>query len=349
MAVELRRFMLSYLCCLLAFCCDLCFSSSHDPGTRQTQYRVSNIQHLAHRSLVHQSVRALNKHKVVAVELIHDPVNAQPSVNKDKGKAVETDTVDRAYFASLYGSLDFWRRSRRQSGSKLPVHSEYRHPCVKAPVAHLLRPRLQESKVGMKGWWPSELVPLTDDLLPLLSKRPQLKVFHIRARVDNATPKDLIPTPEGCKQLSTLGLAALTDSLVDEATLGVMARHQSIETLHIIKLIDASLASSVVGIARPFGHLVSLIIKATLEAAGVILLRLERLEFLCLSVSGTGSVFPAIGKIKTLQAFSFESASFSMARVCYLASWLLLLSLTTSSCGPVFVKRHSFLPSVSKT
>jgi len=97
-----------------------------------------------------------------------------------------------------------------------------------------------------------------------------------------------------CKELSTLDLDEFTDSLVDEATLAAIAKHQSIRTLRVNKLIDASLASAIVGIARPFNHLVNHTINATPEAAGILLPCLEQLEFflLCLGISGTGSVFP---------------------------------------------------------
>ena len=136
--------------------------------------------------------------------------------------------------------------------------------------------------------------------------------MSICARVESASAQDLVAVLKSCKELFTLDLDEFTDYLVDEATLEAIAKHQSIETLHINRLINDPLASSAVGVAQPFPHLVSLLIEATPEAAGVILPRLDRLENLYLSVSGTGSVFPALGKIKTLQAFTFESASYPL-------------------------------------
>lgn len=71
---------------------------NRDQGSVQVQVSPAAIHSVA--SDIERFV-SINKHKVVGVELIRDPVPIQPSVDKGKGKAIEDDILDRELILTL--------------------------------------------------------------------------------------------------------------------------------------------------------------------------------------------------------------------------------------------------------
>jgi len=100
--------------------------------------------------------------------------------------------------------------------------------------------------------------------------------------------------------------------LIDPYALKALAEYRSIETLEFQKVIDLSLASTIMRIEQKFRHLLDLTLHATPDGASTLLPQSQRLKPLRLVISGSGSVFPAMGKVKTLQSFSFESDSYPL-------------------------------------
>ncbi|KAH0283285.1 hypothetical protein M436DRAFT_67737 [Aureobasidium namibiae CBS 147.97] len=191
------------------------------------------------------------------------------------------------------------------------LHSEgYLH--VEACVGRLLGPRLQYLDIGSDRWWPHDLLPSTDNFLPVLSTCLDLRELSVCARIGDASSQHLVAVLNSCKELKMLYLSSHTAPLIDPYALQALAEHRSIETLEIQKVIDLSLASTIMKIEQPFRHLLDLTLHATPDGASIVLPQLQRLKTLRLVISRSGSVFPAVGKVKTLQSFSFESASFPL-------------------------------------
>ena len=102
------------------------------------------------------------------------------------------------------------------------------------------------------------------------------------------------------------------EPLIDPYALKALAEHRSIGTLEFQKVIDLSLALTIMRIEQRFRHLLDLTLHATPDGASTLSPQLQRFKTLRLVISRSGSVFPAVGKVKALQSSSFESASYPL-------------------------------------